>query len=238
MQRRNIYNDRNYDNRINYKNESYDNRYSNKLPICRDWMEGYCSHVNCKFIHPQTHPYYIYASSNFDIHPDELRLGVIQNPSLEQEADHIWVENYIQLCKENKDVIGFEFPSYKAFCIPFNPRKVYKEIEGFQNNARSINNYNINKRSGDGFRNTRYNYNNYNGNYNKYNNKNQYYQRYENNNYLYKHNNYNNKYNKDSKYNNLNNNVTFQQYSPVLSLNSNINMNDSPEYEEYKVPFE
>ncbi|ORD94906.1 hypothetical protein ECANGB1_1908 [Enterospora canceri] len=120
------------------------NDYNRQNKTCLDWINGICTRTNCKFFHPETHPYYIYASKTNDIHPDELRIGCMYN-NLQEQADAIWVDNYIQLITEYKNSSNFTIPSYRSFCIPFDSNKVYGEIKQFQSDIRG--NYKRDNRS-------------------------------------------------------------------------------------------
>lgn len=133
--------DNNY-NRDNYNNRDNFNRDNKK--VCRDWVDGSCENNSCPFFHPETHPYYAYVSKTMDIHPDELRLGVTTNQALEQEADGVQIDNYVQLVNDYMKSMKYRtpsnecvMPSFKAFSCPFDTRRVYGEIEKFQNEIKS-----------------------------------------------------------------------------------------------------
>ena len=239
------YYDKNYNRRDNRYDDGYgdnrrgdrpNDRYNNdnRRAVCRNWLDGFCDRPNCTFWHPETHPFYAYTSRQNDIHPDELRLGVTLNPQMEAEADSVQIDNYIAYNRETK-----EMPSYKSFSMPFDQRRVYGEIEKYQNDVRRggssqrgpqrdvRNNFTFRQGGGSNYRyegrnRARQNYsgNSYNSNYNRndYNSGNNY------NNYTG--NNYNNNYNNDNS-----------EFKTFNNQSSNTNAGDSPDYKDFNVPF-
>ncbi|ORD94399.1 hypothetical protein ECANGB1_781 [Enterospora canceri] len=208
------------------------NDYNRQNKTCLDWINGICTRTNCKFFHPETHPYYIYASKTNDIHPDELHIGCMYN-NLQEQADAIWVDNYIQLITEYKNSSNFTIPSYRSFCIPFDSNKVYGEIKQFQSDIRG--NYKRDNRSNrNDFSRNNYSSHGYQGGQNYQRNQNgqssqnsQSSQRNNNNYSPNTGNNYRNNYRNNSS-----------DFPTNQRQTNHSRTNDSAEYEEYRVPYE
>ncbi|KAI4292127.1 hypothetical protein PAPHI01_1401 [Pancytospora philotis] len=97
-------------------------------PVCRYYMASECLNDRCRFAHPPEYPVYIYATGDSDIHPDELRYGLMMDPGLAAEADKVWVDNYVQFCQLGEGVVDIvENPDY--FCMPFDVDGVSGEVE-------------------------------------------------------------------------------------------------------------
>lgn len=97
-------------------------------PVCRYYLQSECTNPNCRFLHPLEYPVYVYATADSDIHPDELRAGLLSDPGMAAEADRIWVENYQWFCQQGEggvDVV--EHPDY--FCMPFDVDAVTAEVD-------------------------------------------------------------------------------------------------------------
>lgn len=105
-------------------------------PVCRFYESSECTNPRCRFAHPVEYPVYIYTLPGADIHPDELRAGVMRDSAMAAEADAIWVQNYMLFCTLEGDEGGVDIrahPDY--FCMPFDIEKVSSEVERLNQTA-------------------------------------------------------------------------------------------------------
>lgn len=99
-------------------------------PVCKFYKASECLNPRCRFSHPVEYPVYIYTTPGVDIHPDELRAGVMYNPDMCREADNVWINNYMLFCQTRGDEYEIDIverPDY--FCMPFDVKRVSAEID-------------------------------------------------------------------------------------------------------------
>lgn len=106
-------------------------------PVCKFYLNSECTNPRCRYAHPVEYPMYIYTQPGIEIHPDELRISLIQNPEMASEADNVWLNNYAMLCQARTgegelDIVGS--PDY--FCMPFDVKRVTAEIDILKKSGR------------------------------------------------------------------------------------------------------
>ncbi len=100
--------------------------------ICPTYKNGICKNPNCPDPHPMDYCYYMYAGLEQDIHPIELRLAVMNDSTMTQEADKIWLSNYELYHRRSsyKWMRGYELPM-EDICDPFDVGRMRREVDNF-----------------------------------------------------------------------------------------------------------